>query len=78
MFFSLNTRKKKTLKFGISDPFFFQRRNHIAVFFVVVCLLSCLFLTMEYCLFSPHPAMVLAPGKLTAFALDLEIPLNHN
>lgn len=27
--------------------------------------------------FPPHPAMVLASGKLTAFALGLEIPLNH-
>jgi len=45
---------------------------------VVVYLFSSLFLTMEYCLlFSPHPAMVLAPGKLTAFALGLEKPLNH-
>lgn len=70
-------QKKRALKFGISNPFFFQRRNHIAVPFFFCCLFACLFLTIQYCLFSPHPAMVLAPGKLTAFALGLEISLNY-
>lgn len=68
-------KKNKAVKFGISNVIFLpKKKSHCCDF--LVCLLACSSL-WSIVFFPPHPATVLASGKLTAFALGLKIPLNH-